>query len=156
MDNQSKKGNSGRLIQSEITEGKTMTENKPKNETVNKNLKEPSTSGMTEEKVVTLKKRKAGQLSESSVSSGSETNETGEQNIRIRIRKKKLATGEHEVLENCKSLQAQIAMPSSEREVSENEWVTTSLKTQKVILVVRKEEVTDWVKREPRSTERGG
>ena len=154
MDNQSKEGNSGRLVQSEITEGKTMTENKPKNETVNKNLKEPSTSGMTEEKVVTLKKRKAGQLSESSVSSGSETNETGEQNIRIR--KKKLATGEHEVLENCKNLQAQIAMPSSEREVSENEWVTTSLKTQKVILVVRREEVTDWVKREPRSTERGG
>ena len=149
MDNQGKEGNSGRLVQSEITEGKMMTENKPKNETVNENLKEPSTSGMTEEKVVTPKKRKAGQLSESSVSSGSETNETGEQNIRIRIRKKKLVTGEHEVLENCKNLQAQIAMPSSEREVSENEQVTTSLKIQKVILVVRREEVTDWVKREP-------
>ena len=75
MDNQSKEDNSGRLLQSEITEGKMMTENKPKNETVNENLKEPSTSGMTEEKVVTPKKRKAGQPSESSVSSGSETNE---------------------------------------------------------------------------------
>ena len=54
-------------------------------------------------------------------------------------------TGSNEALENCKNLQAQIVTPSSvkESEDSRNEQVTTSLRIQQVVPMVRVKEVSE-------------
>ena len=102
------------------------------------NIEVPSTSGITENKEIDLRKRKADKLLERSLDSDLESSGIENQKIKIKIRKRMSAADSGEMLWNCKDLQAQIVTQDTpERsENSKDECVTTSRKMQEVIPVV--------------------
>ena len=76
--------------------------------------------------------------------SDSDSSEIEKQNIKIKIRKKTLVSKSEEMLENCKNLQSQLILPSTQEtsESSRDESITTSKKTQEIKPIVKSKETT--------------